>query len=82
MLGFIVFLFAEKCANTQYFSECGNNCGKICYEEEIAGCDKMCETGCFCKDGYFYHRENKTCIEAQNCTLRKKLLIPNIYIYI
>lgn len=67
--------FTVKCKDNQHFSECGNNCGKICYEEETAGCDKLCDIGCFCNEGYFLYKTNGTCIPAQNCTL-SKCMVP------
>jgi len=64
------FLFPEKLCSINEEYTCGTECGKQC--EDIGkniSCPTSCESGCYCKSGYFRdHRWGGHCVKEKICT--------------
>ncbi|XP_069599011.1 cysteine-rich venom protein 6-like [Ranitomeya imitator] len=56
---------AINCPPDKEYKECGSACPANCTHPNGGVCTKICQRGCFCKDGYV--QLGKTCVEKKKC---------------
>lgn len=65
-----------KCPPNQEF-KCGSNCGRNCDDiGKRVSCPESCESGCYCRDGYYRESSFKSeCVKEKYCKkkIQKKL---------
>ncbi|KAM3923462.1 venom serine protease inhibitor-like [Leptodactylus fuscus] len=55
----------KDCGPNKEFKECGPSCPPNCTHPNGTACNKMCNPGCFCKEGYVLLGDS--CIEKEKC---------------
>ncbi|RWS23502.1 inducible metalloproteinase inhibitor protein-like protein [Leptotrombidium deliense] len=63
-------LFKDKtkeCGSNEVYLKCGTSCPKSCNNLDPLVCDRRCNNGCFCKDGYVLYFDGITCVLPEKC---------------
>ncbi|XP_054711275.1 papilin-like [Uloborus diversus] len=69
---------APSCPSNAHYEECGTSCPLTCenYANPPHICNLMCNTGCFCDEGYVKTHDGK-CVKPSQCPARDPAFCPD-----
>merc|ERR1712002_1403481 len=58
----------DSCGVNEEFKECGTACPGTCQNGGgVQPCQKLCVTGCFCKQGFILDEQSEKCVLKKDC---------------
>ncbi|KAK9872468.1 hypothetical protein WA026_017937 [Henosepilachna vigintioctopunctata] len=60
----------KKCSKPHFvWNDCGTRCPSTCVQPGPRPCVKICERGCFCKEGYILDDFQMECVRKEQCPI-------------
>ncbi|KAL3287451.1 hypothetical protein HHI36_001922 [Cryptolaemus montrouzieri] len=58
----------KTCSKPNFFwDDCGSRCPITCKYRKPRPCVRICQPGCFCKNGFILNEDTKECVKEDEC---------------